>query len=225
MRIHATLAGSRANGPGLRSVVFVRGCALACPGCQNPLTHPFGTGQDFDPDGLASHIVRNAHPGVSGVTISGGEPMHQAVSLNDFLCGIRARRPDWSIGMFTGYTLAELMSGNFDLREEMNTAVPHPMRQEHWRMALWEHSIKPRLDWAITGRYDKSKPTGPDIDYSLFPHLRMCSSRNQSLWLFTRKHSYDDFAAPMLEVNIDADGLTQISGFPAIKTNEKGNVR
>ena len=225
MNIHSVIYGTRANGPGLRAAVWVQGCALGCPGCQNPESHVFDERGLTDGDGLASHIVRNAHPGVSGVTISGGEPMHQAVSLNDFLCGIRARRPDWSIGMFTGYSLQELTSGLFDLREEMNTAVPHPMRQEHWRMALWEHSIKPRLDWAITGRYDKSKPTGPDIDYSLLPHLRMCSSRNQSLWLFTRKHSYDDFAAPMLEVNIDADGLTQISGFPAIKTNEKGNVR
>ncbi|MGD0006352.1 MAG: 4Fe-4S cluster-binding domain-containing protein, partial [Anaerolineaceae bacterium] len=31
---------SLVNGPGKRSVVWVQGCTLNCPGCFNPQTHP-----------------------------------------------------------------------------------------------------------------------------------------------------------------------------------------
>ena len=39
LRLHAFLPRSRANGPGWRSVVWVQGCSLGCPGCFNPQTH------------------------------------------------------------------------------------------------------------------------------------------------------------------------------------------
>ena len=39
LRLHGFLPRSRANGPGWRSVVWVQGCSLGCPGCFNPQTH------------------------------------------------------------------------------------------------------------------------------------------------------------------------------------------
>jgi anaerobic ribonucleoside-triphosphate reductase activating protein len=41
MLLHAFVPGSRANGPGLRAVVFFQGCVLQCSGCWNPETHRF----------------------------------------------------------------------------------------------------------------------------------------------------------------------------------------
>src|ERR1035438_2172467 len=41
MLIHAILPASRVNGPGLRAVLFVQGCSLACKECWNIRTHPF----------------------------------------------------------------------------------------------------------------------------------------------------------------------------------------
>jgi pyruvate-formate lyase-activating enzyme len=38
--LHALIPSSRANGPGLRALVFFQGRALACPGCWDPETHP-----------------------------------------------------------------------------------------------------------------------------------------------------------------------------------------
>ena len=220
MRIHGIVNGTRANGPGLRSAIWTQGCVgMDCPGCQNPSSHDPNKGDIWDGDELAAHIVHNAHQGVTGVTISGGEPMHQAVSLNELLCGIKARRPDWSIGMFSGYSLTELWGGRYDCRE------PLAMAGDHGRACLWEHSIKPRLDWAVTDRYDLNKPVPADLDYALFGHKRLCSSMNQNLWLLSRRFSYEDFGPKIMEVNIDADGFTQISGFPpAIKINEGENV-
>lgn len=41
MLIHSFVPASRANGPGLRAVVYVQGCSLKCHGCWNPDTHSF----------------------------------------------------------------------------------------------------------------------------------------------------------------------------------------
>jgi pyruvate-formate lyase-activating enzyme len=41
MLVHAIMPASRANGPGLRCVVFVQGCNLNCAGCFNPWSHTF----------------------------------------------------------------------------------------------------------------------------------------------------------------------------------------
>lgn len=75
MRLHDIQHKSRANGPGLRTVVWTQGCTLACPECWNPRTHNPTSGEEVDPSALAERIVREAPAGTEGVTISGGEPM------------------------------------------------------------------------------------------------------------------------------------------------------
>ena len=215
MRLHSILHGSRANGPSLRSVVWFQGCSIGCKGCQNPATHSFSGGLEIEPEDLAYQIVRESADGTDGITISGGEPLHQAVSLYRFLSMIRAIRPNWSLGMFTGYTLTELTIGDY--------MVYDALADRDGKRRLWEHQIREALHWAITGRFDASRPT-LDVDYTLRPHLRMCSSLNQCLWIFHGKHTYEDFADRMCEVNIGPDGLTQISGFPAIKSTTGENA-
>jgi anaerobic ribonucleoside-triphosphate reductase activating protein len=44
LQLAAYLPRSRANGPGLRSVVWVQGCLFRCPGCFNPDFLPFAGG-------------------------------------------------------------------------------------------------------------------------------------------------------------------------------------
>ena len=72
MLVHALIPASRANGPGLRAVVFFQGCALGCPGCWNPEAHPF-RGTEVMVDAVAEQVLRahNEHP-LEGVTFSGG---------------------------------------------------------------------------------------------------------------------------------------------------------
>ena len=41
MLLHAFVPASRANGPGLRAVVYFQGCSLHCANCWNPATHKF----------------------------------------------------------------------------------------------------------------------------------------------------------------------------------------
>ena len=112
MLIHAILPASRVNGPGLRAVVFVQGCSLACKKCWNIQTHRF-KGDDVPVatvvDGILAHVSEQR---LDGVTISGGEPMQQAEDLALVLQALRAVMPNVSIGMFTGYSAGELASGH-----------------------------------------------------------------------------------------------------------------
>ncbi|MEZ4404394.1 MAG: 4Fe-4S single cluster domain-containing protein [Kofleriaceae bacterium] len=101
-RLHGTLARSRANGPGLRYVVWFQGCTLGCPGCFNPTTH-VGAGPTVD---LADVIAGFDVAAVDGLTLSGGEPMQQAPAALELL--LAARRRGRSTLMFSGYTRAEL---------------------------------------------------------------------------------------------------------------------
>jgi len=41
MLLHALIPASRANGPGLRAVVFFQGCSIGCAKCWNPKSHQF----------------------------------------------------------------------------------------------------------------------------------------------------------------------------------------
>ena len=88
MLVHTIMPASRANGPGLRCVVFVQGCNLGCPGCWNPFGHAF-SGTEFAVETIIAEVVnRHSQYSLDGVTFSGGEPMQQADDLATLLQGL-----------------------------------------------------------------------------------------------------------------------------------------
>ena len=106
MLLHALIPASRANGPGLRAVVFFQGCTLHCRACWNPKSHPFG-GSEMTVDAVAEDVLRACQEHVlEGITFSGGEPMQQADCLLGLLHSLREHAPELSFGMFSGYTSA-----------------------------------------------------------------------------------------------------------------------
>jgi anaerobic ribonucleoside-triphosphate reductase activating protein len=106
LRLHQFLPHSRANGPGLRSVIWVQGCSLGCPGCFNPETHTFEGGEVANVDDLFERI-RAREEKIEGVTVSGGEPLQQMPALTNLLRRIR-RETRLSLLVFTGYTWQEI---------------------------------------------------------------------------------------------------------------------
>lgn len=81
-KIHSIDTFSTLDGPGIRTVVFMQGCALRCQYCQNPDTWKIDSpsAQDYSP-GQLMRIVRRGIPYFKatggGLTISGGEPLLQ----------------------------------------------------------------------------------------------------------------------------------------------------
>src|SRR5437773_8773028 len=79
---------------------------------------------------------------LEGATFSGGEPMQQAEALLELMREIRRTAPAMSLGMFTGYTESELISGRFVTR--LGATVEQ--RCELWR------TVRDLLDFAVMGR-------------------------------------------------------------------------
>ncbi len=104
--LHAILSRSRANGPGVRIVIWFQGCTLACPACFNPLTHSQAETWVVPIADILKKIV-TASREVEGVTISGGEPLQQPASLESLLKGIR-EQTNLSILLFSGYKRTEI---------------------------------------------------------------------------------------------------------------------
>jgi anaerobic ribonucleoside-triphosphate reductase activating protein len=149
-------------GPGVRAVIWVRGCPLRCAGCIAPQDLPFGGGEAWSVDALAAWLGE-LPPDVTGVTFSGGEPMAQAAGLNALVDRIRARR-DWSVMSFTGYTVEHLRrhgdTHQRDLLARLDILVDGPYVAERHDDLLWRGSANQRLLF-LTDRHAR-----PDNDRS-----------------------------------------------------------
>jgi anaerobic ribonucleoside-triphosphate reductase activating protein len=131
---------------------------------------------------------------ISGLTISGGEPLEQAPRLVELLQLVRDQLPDLSIGLFSGYTEAELDRGYYRC---------FPFTPHREKPALWQR-IRRTLDFAVLGRYNALAPSSDPL----------IASKNQRLRLYSSRHSLVDFQPQLVEVTIDDYGLAQVTGFP-----------
>ena len=67
-----------ANGPGVRTSLFVSGCTHHCKGCFQPETWDFSYGEPFTQD-VIDTILHSLEPDyVAGLTLLGGEPFEPA---------------------------------------------------------------------------------------------------------------------------------------------------
>ena len=76
------------DGPGVRFVVFLKGCSLRCLYCHNPETwETKGASEEYTPQKLVKQILRykNYFGESGGVTFSGGEPLLQPEFLIESL--------------------------------------------------------------------------------------------------------------------------------------------
>jgi len=100
---------SIADGEGVRVVVFISGCLHNCKGCHNPASHSFTAGQPFTSD-LQDKIVayiKNT-PFISGLTLSGGDPMYSAEELIPFVQKLRSEVVGVTVWIYSGFLYEEI---------------------------------------------------------------------------------------------------------------------
>ena len=121
IRINGTVNDSIVDGPGFRFTIFTQGCPHHCPGCHNPETHAFDGGHFVEAQKLYDKIVEN--PLLSGVTLSGGDPMCQAPLLLPLVKALRER--GLNICMYSGYTIEEIpkLDGGTEMLENIDMLV------------------------------------------------------------------------------------------------------
>ena len=107
LRIHSRLSSSRANGPGIRAVIWLQGCPLRCKGCFNEELRYPDRGIDISINELYRWFVSIS--GITGVTLSGGEPTEQIPAILPLLLQIR-NATDLSTLLFSGRTIEEIRS-------------------------------------------------------------------------------------------------------------------
>lgn len=105
LRIAGIVDESIVDGPGLRLVVFVQGCPIHCPGCQNPETWDFAGGEIKSCADIVAQFAED--PLLAGITFSGGEPSHQPGPLAWVADRIHALGR--TVMAYSGYTYERLL--------------------------------------------------------------------------------------------------------------------
>lgn len=90
-----------ANGPGIRTSLYVSGCTHHCKGCFNEDTWNFKNGQEFTDETLDDLI--KAIKTTNAFSLLGGEPFDNIDGCLKVLKTIRAHYPNIIIWCWTGY--------------------------------------------------------------------------------------------------------------------------
>jgi anaerobic ribonucleoside-triphosphate reductase activating protein len=107
---------SKVNGPGLRFVLWTQGCSKGCKNCFNPETWSFEEYKLLTPLEIFE-LIKNSN--VSGVTITGGDPLEQPEELLELLRLLKSLNLSNGIILFTGYTIDEI-NKDFLLRKSLD---------------------------------------------------------------------------------------------------------
>lgn len=162
--IHSLETFGLVDGPGVRFVVFLKGCHLRCQYCHNPDTWT-GQGTEWTADDLFRH-VRKYKPywkNNGGITVSGGEPLLQMDFLTDF------------------FTLAK--------QDGIHTALDtagEPFRQETAYLEAFDRLLQVTdlvlLDLKLMDAEGHRKLTGAD-NANILALARYLSDKGKRLWI------------------------------------------
>lgn len=99
-----------ANGPGVRTSLFISGCRHRCKECFNEEAQDFCYGEEFT-KGIQDEFVEwSKNPLIKGINLLGGDPMDHANNEEfvNFLVRLKTEtnKPIW---LWTGYTYDEVM--------------------------------------------------------------------------------------------------------------------
>lgn len=110
MRYHNITKDDMLNGDGLRVVLWVAGCEHECRGCQNPVTWDICGGLEFDDDAKKEIFAELEKPYISGITLSGGDPLHtmNRADTGRLIEEIAEKFPNKTIWLYTGYEWQEV---------------------------------------------------------------------------------------------------------------------
>ncbi|MDD6762842.1 MAG: anaerobic ribonucleoside-triphosphate reductase activating protein [Clostridiales bacterium] len=99
-----------ANGPGVRTSLFVSGCTHCCEGCFNKVAWDFRYGRSFDAN-TCDEVIKSCEPYyIAGLTLLGGEPMEpeNQTAVLGIAESFKKAYPQKTIWCYSGYTYEQL---------------------------------------------------------------------------------------------------------------------
>lgn len=103
MRIIRIDKNNQVNGDGLRCVIWFAGCGHHCSGCHNPETWDFNCGHEITIKDMDVIYDQLSCEEISGLTLTGGDPLYQDQALAPFLQQIKSNFPDKDVWCYTGF--------------------------------------------------------------------------------------------------------------------------
>ena len=119
-----------ANGPGIRTTLFVAGCRLKCKNCFNPEYQDFSAGNEWTNKIEEDFIKMAQDEKIVGISILGGEPLQNVPGLTSFLARFKqeVNKPVW---LWTGYAYEKLPSYKISfLHEFVDVLIDGPFVEE-----------------------------------------------------------------------------------------------
>ena len=160
LNVSSTMNRSRANGPGVRAVIWVQGCTIGCRGCYSASTHLHEASSLHPPSEIADWL--QSIPDIEGVTFSGGEPFEQAAAVLETINSIRENMgSNFSVFVYTGYAIEFLRKSNDRSVHDLLNAIDilsagpfdYKLRDE---TLLWRGSSNQSLHF-LSNRYNAFK--------------------------------------------------------------------
>lgn len=113
-----------ANGPGVRTTIFLTGCTLNCKNCFNKEYQNFHFGKVFDDKAFEEVMDCLSDANISGLSVLGGEPFDNLEGLKEFISKVRANS-EKDIWIYSGYTFEELLEkdGAMDVLKNIDVLV------------------------------------------------------------------------------------------------------
>ena len=146
MRYHNITKDDMLNGDGLRVVLWVAGCSHCCKECQNPITWDPNGGLLFDEAAKEELFEALAKPYISGITFSGGDPLHSAnrLDVRNLMEEIKTKFSTKTIWLYTGDSWENIL--HYPLLQFVDVLVDGEFKVEEKDVKLlWKGSKNQRV--------------------------------------------------------------------------------
>ena len=127
-----------ANGPGVRVSLYTQGCPHKCPGCFNPETWDFDGGTVMTTCILDKIIEHGKSDFISGLSILGGEPFAQNLTLlNEIITKFKSETGK-GVWVWTGYLYEDLIKDPYtkQVLENIDVLVDGPFIESQKDLTL-----------------------------------------------------------------------------------------
>lgn len=154
MKYHNITKDDMLNGDGLRVVLWVAGCEHHCKGCQNPVTWDPDGGVEMTAGELAEIHEQLSKDYISGITFSGGDPLHPAnrECIYRIAQWVKYLFPAKTIWCYTGYLLKEVK--DLPVMQYIDVLVDGKFVQELADVKYkWAGSVNQRVWRKIDGKW------------------------------------------------------------------------
>src|SRR5271157_1594612 len=134
LKANHILESSKVQGPGERMIIWVQGCSIHCPGCNNKDTWAIDGGEETEVKELIDRVLVSKS---EGLTISGGEPLDQLDPVLELVKGVFSFK---NVFLCSGYTFQNIKLNKKQILSFIDIICSGPFDQTQKCQSEWKGS-------------------------------------------------------------------------------------